>query len=76
MEDTTRAAVEIIAALPPERLSQQVTVQKRTVTGLEAIYIVMDHFAQHAGQIMFATKLVTGQDLGYYRHLSKGSSGR
>jgi hypothetical protein len=31
---------------------------------------VVEHFAQHTGQILFATKALTGQDLGFYRHLS------
>ena len=25
---------------------------------------------QHTGQIIFATKMLTGADLGFYRHLS------
>ena len=44
--------------------------QKYDVTVLEAIYHVVEHFSMHTGQILFATKLLTGQDLGYYRHLS------
>jgi hypothetical protein len=35
---------------------------------------VTEHFAQHTGQIIYATKLLTGADLGYYRHLSKASA--
>ncbi len=38
---------------------------------MEAILHVVEHFSQHTGQIIFATKLLTGQDLGYYKHLSK-----
>jgi len=30
---------------------------------------VVEHFAQHTGQIIFATKMLTGEDLGFYRHL-------
>ena len=37
---------------------------------LEAIYHVVEHFSQHTGQIMFATKMILDQDLGYYKHLS------
>ena len=29
-----------------------------------------EHFAQHTGQILFASKQLTSQDLGFYRHLS------
>ena len=31
---------------------------------------VVEHFSYHTGQIIFATKHVTGEDLGFYRHLS------
>ena len=37
---------------------------------MEAIFHVVEHFAQHTGQILFATKLLTGEDLGYYKHLN------
>jgi hypothetical protein len=40
---------------------------------MEAIYHVVEHFAQHTGQIIFATKLLISEDLGYYKHLSKSA---
>jgi hypothetical protein len=40
---------------------------KQTVEVLEAIYQVVGHFQQHTGQIIFATKLLAGEDLGFYR---------
>lgn len=63
------AAVALIRALPPDRLAERITVQNYDVTVLEAILHVVEHFSGHAGQIMFATKLVTGADLGFYAHL-------
>jgi len=30
----------------------------------------VEHFSMHTGQILFATKMFTGADLGFYRHLS------
>jgi uncharacterized damage-inducible protein DinB len=66
----TRETVAIITSLPPERLTEVVTVQSYEVTVLEAIYHVVEHFSGHTGQILFATKLWTGSDLGFYRHLS------
>jgi hypothetical protein len=39
------------------------------VTVLEAIYHVVEHFSGHTGQIVYATKLLTGDNLEYYRHL-------
>jgi uncharacterized damage-inducible protein DinB len=55
-------------------LSQKITpVQNYEVTVLEAIYHVVEHFAQHTGQIIFATKQLRGEDLGYYKHLVKAA---
>lgn len=71
LSTTIEEAVLTIRALPAERLDQQISVQKYNVTVLEAVYHVVEHFSQHVGQIMFATKLLTGQDLGYYQHLAK-----
>jgi len=34
------------------------------------------HFAQHTGQIIFATKMFTGQDLGYFKHLNRPAGTR
>ncbi len=64
-------ATDIIRNLPPARLSERIVVQNYDVTVMEAIYHVVEHFAAHAAQIIFATKLLTGQDLGYYKHLNK-----
>ena len=63
-------AVALIASLPHERLGERKTFQKRwNVTVLEAIYHVVEHFSMHTGQIIFATKLLTGTDLGFYGYL-------
>jgi hypothetical protein len=29
----------------------------------------VEHFSQHTGQIILLTKMLTGDDLGYYQHL-------
>ena len=64
-------AAVTIAGLAPQRLTERITVQAYDVTVLEAIYHVVEHFAQHTAQIIFATKLLTNDDLGYYRHLTQ-----
>lgn len=64
-------ACQVIGGLTPERLSEKVTVQNYTIPVLEAVYHVVDHFAQHTGQVVFATKMMTHADMGFYRHLSK-----
>jgi hypothetical protein len=75
LAQTVAEAVRIIEALPAERLGEGLRIQGYDITVLEAIYSVVEHFGQHTGQIIFLTKLTTGQDLGYYAHLS-GVSGR
>jgi uncharacterized damage-inducible protein DinB len=64
-------AAGIVENLPSERLSATTTIQSRTMPCLEAIYHVVEHFSQHTGQIVFATKLHTSEDLGFFRDLSK-----
>jgi len=67
---TVEEAVALIRALPPERLQERITPQKFDVTVLGAIYHVVEHFAGHTFQIIFMTKLFTGEDLGFYAHLN------
>jgi uncharacterized damage-inducible protein DinB len=78
LAERLRAAVEeaavLIAALPPERLAERITVQHYEVSVLEAVYHVVEHFSMHAGQIIFATKMITGADLGFYRHLRSSAA--
>ncbi len=66
-------ACAVIEKLDAAALTGQRTIQGYQVDVLEAVYHVVEHFAMHAGQIMFATKALTGEDLGFYRHLSKGA---
>ena len=74
LKATVNEAADVIRKLPIERLNEQKTFQKvYNTTLMEAIYHVVEHFAQHTGQIIFATKLLTREDLGYYKHLSKSA---
>ena len=70
LRETVDAATAVIAALAPERLVAPLVVQGYSVSVLEAVYHVVEHFSMHTGQILFATKMLTGTDLGFYRHLS------
>ena len=69
LETTLAMATEVIRTLPASRLPEKIMVQNQQKAVLEVIYAVVEHFAQHTGQIIFATKMFTGQDLGYYKHL-------
>jgi uncharacterized damage-inducible protein DinB len=71
LEKAVSEAAGIIRSLPHARLLEKTTVQKYDVTLMEAIYHVVEHFSQHTGQIIFATKLLTGEDLGFYKHLNQ-----
>jgi uncharacterized damage-inducible protein DinB len=69
LHQTVAEAVLVIGGLSGERLTERVTIQKYEQSVLEAIYHVVEHFAMHTGQIQFATKMLTGADLGFYSHL-------
>ena len=64
-------AAVVLRALPESRLLERVTIQGYQMTVLEAIYHVVEHFSHHTGQVLFATKQMTAEDLGFYRHLSR-----
>lgn len=64
----------VLRGVTAERMTQPLVIQGYDVTVLEAIYHVVEHFSGHTGQILFITKMLTGADLGYYRHLSAASA--
>ncbi len=75
LRSTVAEAVVALKALPPEKLSETRNIQKHwNLTVLEAIYHVVEHFSMHTGQIIFATKLLTGSDLGFYGFLRAGAA--
>jgi uncharacterized damage-inducible protein DinB len=69
LRTTVDEAAALLRALPPQRLPERITVQKYDVTVAEAILHVVEHFSGHTGQIIFATKFLTGDDLNFYAHL-------
>ena len=72
LKGTVSEAAEIIRQFPPERLTERKVIQKfYDATLMEAIYHVVEHFGMHTGQVIFATKLLTGEDLKYYQHLNE-----
>jgi len=70
LRGTVDEALAIIRSLPPERLAERTTIQGYDVTVLEAIFHVVEHFSGHTSQIIFITKALTGEDLGFYSYLS------
>ena len=67
LKTTVREACEIIDRLSAETLLQDFSIQGFHVSGLVAILHVYEHFAYHAGQIAYITKLRCGQDLRFTR---------
>ncbi|HKF48684.1 MAG TPA: DUF1572 family protein [Terracidiphilus sp.] len=59
-----------LARLTPADLLEHFDIQGYRVTGLEAVYQVVEHFALHYGQIAFMTKMLRDEDLGFYRELN------
>jgi uncharacterized damage-inducible protein DinB len=73
LSDTVEEANSVIGRMTATDLVKTLTVQSYEVTGLTTIYHVVEHFSYHTGQIAFETKRLTGQDLGFYSHLSERS---
>ena len=69
LRQAVEEACAVLARVTRERLLERVVIQKYEVTVMEAIYHVVEHFSTHTGQILFATKMLTSEDLGFYRHL-------
>ena len=71
LREAVDGAVTLIRGLPHARLAERTTIQGYEVTVLKAIFHVVEHFSGHAAQIIFITKMFTGEDLGFYSYLSK-----
>jgi uncharacterized damage-inducible protein DinB len=69
LRSTLEEAIPVIEQVSAERLSLTTKVQNYELPVLAAIGHVVEHFAMHTGQIIFATKMLTEEDLGFYRHL-------
>jgi hypothetical protein len=70
LRGTVDEALALFRSLPGERLGERTTIQGYDVTVLEAIFHVVEHFSGHTSQIIFITKALTGEDLGFYSYLS------
>jgi hypothetical protein len=66
---TMQDASEVLARLTEADLLTTFQIQGYTVNGLRAVYQVVEHFGLHYGQIVFITKLMRADDLGFYREL-------
>jgi uncharacterized damage-inducible protein DinB len=72
LAETMQQAEDILSRANASALEKQYDIQaERGVTGFEAVYHVVEHFSMHYGQILYITKLLTSQNLGFYRYLDE-----
>jgi uncharacterized damage-inducible protein DinB len=73
---TVEETCKVIDRISAEELSQDFPIQGYRVSGLVAISHVYEHFAYHAGQIAYLTKLKRGNDLRFTRLPAEKSNRR
>jgi hypothetical protein len=58
--ETMEEAGAVLTRLTEQDLLKTYRIQGYTVTGLHAVYQVVEHFGMHYGQILYITKLIKG----------------
>ena len=66
LESALAEVDEVLLRLEPRVLLETREIQGMTVSVLDALYHVVEHFSTHTGQIIYLAKLRTGQDLGFW----------
>jgi len=74
LRNTVSEAAAAIETIPAPQLPLRRVIQGYDTSFLEAIFHAVEHFSMHTGQIVFITKMLTGADLGFYRHLDSGKA--
>jgi uncharacterized damage-inducible protein DinB len=71
LDATLQEASVVLSRLTEADLLATYEIQGYTTTGLAAVYQVVEHFGFHHGQIVYITKMLRGQDLGFNKELDK-----
>ncbi|PYQ75082.1 MAG: hypothetical protein DMG01_19440 [Acidobacteria bacterium] len=71
---TLERASGVLSRLTEAELRATYHIQGYTVSGVHAVYQVVEHFGIHYGQIVYITKLIGGKDLGFYRERRPNAS--
>jgi len=66
LERTLEEVDRVLSGLSSQALAETRVIQGMEVTILEAIYHVVEHFSTHTGQIIYLSKLRTGEDLEFW----------
>ncbi len=67
LRKTVKEADQVLTAVREPDLLRRLSIQGFDVTGLQVLCHVAEHFAFHAGQIIYITKLKRGEDLKFTR---------
>lgn len=73
LKETAAEADRVLAGLTAGALIEKRRIQVYDVSVIQAVTHVAVHFAEHTGQIIWATKRMTGEDLGFYGYLNTGA---
>lgn len=76
LRTTVEKACDVMNNMTPKQLTQAVVIQGYEMTALAAVFHVVEHFSLHAGQIVYATKLLINQDLSLYDAQGRRLDGR
>jgi hypothetical protein len=68
---TIQKASIVLSRLTETDLLATFEIQGYQVSGLSAVYQVVEHFGLHYGQILYIAKMLQNQDLGFYRELDR-----
>ena len=63
LENTVKEAVRVLDSLEEQALLEKQRIQIHEVTGLQAIFHVVEHFSHHTGQIIYITRMKRNLDL-------------
>jgi hypothetical protein len=70
LDETMQEAAGVLSRLTADDLAATYHIQGYTVSGLDAVYQVVEHFGLHYGQVLYITKSLLGEDLGLHRELN------
>lgn len=69
LNDTLIQAINVMRNTDEVRLMKIHSVQGFDYSGIGIIVHITEHYSHHTGQIIFWTKQLTGNDLGFYSHV-------
>ncbi len=67
LRKTVKEADQVLTSVREPDLVRKLSIQGYEATGLQVLWHVAEHFAFHAGQIIYVTKLKCGKDLKFTR---------